>query len=318
MKPDDSVEFQVTAYDIHSNPIPITPQWFATGGNVTQNGVYRSGEAEGNFYVTAIEPKSHLFVKAFVNIKRGTQEEDAPVKGYVLKVSPNNRVVKAGENVVLKLTLIKKGLAVWTWPWEYRYIASGGVMVGEYGNIWIAPKTPGQYVITISHRDALQKCTFTVVPDSPDELSQLVIIPSEVVLAPGQKQNFVVKAYDINGQECECRTTWTATGGNMDEQGNYQAGSTAGTYKVVASSGKLEAVSKVTITDQTSAYQLGREWGKSLRENVVTRFQLKKIHQHQHVHQSRSGAGPVPAWFCGQLWTGRRAFITGIIMPHSQ
>jgi len=47
--------FTANGFDAGGNPVPITPTWSTTGGNVTQTGLYTATTA-GNFTITAAQP----------------------------------------------------------------------------------------------------------------------------------------------------------------------------------------------------------------------------------------------------------------------
>lgn len=73
----------------------------------------------------------------------------------------------------------------------------------------------------------------------------LVVSPVSVTLAPGGSQRFRAQLVGVDEQ-----VTWSATGGTIDENGQFVAGSTAGTFMVTATSVSnpgLVATSRVTI-----------------------------------------------------------------------
>jgi len=61
-----------------------------------------------------------------------------------------------------------------------------------------------------------------------------VVTPNNVNLTPGQTQQFTAGAYDISGQPVDVPFTWSATGGNITQQGRYTAGSRMGLFYVRA------------------------------------------------------------------------------------
>lgn len=153
LAPGESLQFKAIGVDSNENEVVITPKWFAIGGKISKDGIYYAGNKAGRYYVTVIDMESHLFAKAPIVIEEKQQHNI----GYALRISASSTKVRSGENVVIKPALLKNDKTEWTWPWEFKYKASGGVLVGEYGNIWIAPKRPGTYTLTVAHRKATRE-----------------------------------------------------------------------------------------------------------------------------------------------------------------
>ena len=77
----------------------------------------------------------------------------------------------------------------------------------------------------------------------------LVVSPQEVVLDPGATQQFNAQLLGIDEP-----VTWSATGGNVDENGLYMAGTAPGTFTVTATSiadPSLVGTAEVTIEEDT-------------------------------------------------------------------
>ena len=68
-------------------------------------------------------------------------------------------------------------------------------------------------------------------------LSQLVVNPASTTLAPGATKQFTVGALWSDGSTTHPAITWSATGGTVTADGLYAAGSTTGTFRVIASGG---------------------------------------------------------------------------------
>lgn len=72
----------------------------------------------------------------------------------------------------------------------------------------------------------------------PTELgapARMQIVPASAVLDPSQVQDFTVRVMDSLGQPLSpVAIRWTATGGTVDNAGQYRAGSAAGRFEVVA------------------------------------------------------------------------------------
>ncbi len=272
----DKQQFVVRGIIDEKNNATLQLKWFASGGSIDEKGLYTAGKIPGSYDVTAIDTLSQLIIRASVKIKASGQIEKA--KGYTLAVHPGSMRVSQGANVLLKPTLFYQGREVWCWPWEFRYICSGGILVGEYGNIWIAPITPGRYTITVSHREAVCILEMTVEGlKSHNKVARLTIKPDEIFLNAGQIYTFSVQAYDINDDILDVQVQWNATGGSIDANGNYLAGNSPGIYQVWAcldSHKDIRANALVTIKRQPSLYNDGFSWGIAMAQGRVKREQV--------------------------------------------
>jgi len=82
----------------------------------------------------------------------------------------------------------------------------------------------------------------------PPRLAQLVIRPEHVSLAPGEQAAFSCSALDQYGQPFTLPAiTWSATGGEVTDEGLYTAGETGGLHSAKAQASELEAIAEVRI-----------------------------------------------------------------------
>jgi hypothetical protein len=75
--------------------------------------------------------------------------------------------------------------------------------------------------------------TVTIAMPAPT-LVALVMNPTSLTLVPGATQQFNMTAGWSDGSSTVPPLTWTATGGTVSTSGLYTAGTTAGTYRVIA------------------------------------------------------------------------------------
>jgi hypothetical protein len=105
---------------------------------------------------------------------------------------------------------------------------------------------PGTYRVIATHQSGLAD-TAAVVIRTPTLVS-LNLSPESVFLDPGELQQFAVSGRLSNGQSTVPTVSYQATGGSIDGSGVYVAGSTAGTYRVIATaSNGVADTSNVTI-----------------------------------------------------------------------
>jgi hypothetical protein len=65
-------------------------------------------------------------------------------------------------------------------------------------------------------------------------LKAIHVLPATVTLTTGMSQSFFAKGILANGQPVAVGVIWRAEGGSIDAGGNYVAGDSAGTYRVIA------------------------------------------------------------------------------------
>jgi hypothetical protein len=88
-----------------------------------------------------------------------------------------------------------------------------------------------------------------VVPPQPS-LSKVVITPDSATVQAGKITTFSASGRLSDGSTVAIGVNWTATGGTIDGGGNYTAGATVGTYRVIATNtaGTLADTATVRIT----------------------------------------------------------------------
>ena len=100
--------------------------------------------------------------------------------------------------------------------------------------------------------DGISKWSKVVVRSSTG--ARLELTPASASLAPGAATQFTATGRSQAGETAVVSPTWTATGGTVSSTGGYTAGSTAGTFRVIAKASFGAAdTSAVTITSGTSA-----------------------------------------------------------------
>jgi hypothetical protein len=124
----------------------------------------------------------------------------------------------------------------------------------------IATNTEGSVADTVSVRIRMPEPVDTASAPPPDPtpepepepaLTRVVLKPATVFLATAAGQQFAAFGRNTAGDSVAVDVTFRATGGTITSTGLYTAGPTAGTYRVIATSGALADTSVVTLA-QTS------------------------------------------------------------------
>lgn len=198
--------------------------WTATGGTISGTGVYTAGSTAGTFRVIA-RHQSGLADTSVVTIP-----QPAPVlTGVVL--SPSSATVQAGSTQRFSVT------GVWTNGGSgtptVTYSATGGSISSS--GVFVAGSTAGRYrVIATQQGGRLADTSDVTVTVAAPQLVGLDVSPSGVTVAAGATQQYTVSGVWTNGGSGAPAVTWSATGGSISSTGLFTAGSSAGTYRVIA------------------------------------------------------------------------------------
>jgi len=117
----------------------------------------------------------------------------------------------------------------------------------------------GTYILelTADDTDLQSSDTVTVIVEAAPALVSVAVTPADVLLLTGGTQTFSATGMDQYGDAIAVNFTWTASGGSIDQAGNYVAGGAIGAFTVTATAGAVSATANVTIEDanvSSSAY----------------------------------------------------------------
>jgi hypothetical protein len=164
-----------------------------------------------------------------------------------LEVSPDSASVAPSQSVLFAAKIIRDNNE--TEPVTIVWSATGGT-IDSAGN-FTAGTTAGKFkVVARSSSSDLADSSEVVVSASAPTLVSVSLTPSSLNLEPGGTQQLTVAGKMSDGSTAPVAVTWTAGGGKVDTAGLYTAGSTSGTYRIIAKqvSGTLADTSAVTIT----------------------------------------------------------------------
>lgn len=153
-----------------------------------------------------------------------------------LRLSPTQSILEFGETV--QFTAEVPGTENPTFLWE----ATGGTINQE--GLYTAGFVPGDFLVTVTHQETGDSVSVFVTIEG----TAITISPTNITLTPGETVQFSATVLGPDNTD----VTWSATGGTIDNAGNYTAGNMPGNYTVTATSigdPSAEAVSLVTITD---------------------------------------------------------------------
>ncbi len=215
-------------------------EWTASGGSIGSDGSFSAAET-GEF-------------KVIGKRRRTGNPHDRPDTSVVivvppqpslegLTVTPETATVGGGLQqlftAVGRLTdgdLVSVGV---TWT------ATGGSI--DAGGLYTAGNTPGTFQVTATHSTTGMTATATVtIP--PATLTSVKLSPSSVEIPVYTSVQFSVVGTLSDGSTASVPVTYTATGGTISYSGLYKAGSTTGTYRVIATGAGSTKADTTTVT----------------------------------------------------------------------
>src|ERR1041385_7462494 len=229
--------------DGSSTPPPVT--YTATGGTITTSGLYTAGSTAGTYRVIAAQTGGTRADTSVVTISPPTLPQ--------LTADPSSASLLPGGTQ--QFTVSGKWNDGSSTPPQVTWTAAGGTITTS--GLYTAGSTPGTYPVIAVQTGGTEADTSAVTISAPS-LTELILNPSSVSLPVGGTQQFTVSGSWSDGSSTPPQVTWTATGGTVSSAGLYTAGTTGGTYRVIAlqQGGTKSDTSQVTIVPPPSALSL--------------------------------------------------------------
>jgi hypothetical protein len=236
----------------------VTPAtvWRSTGGTITANGTF-SSSLTGTFKV--------------IGRGRGRKADTAVVvvvppapEVTRLVVSPDATTLQAGATHAFSATAyLADGT---TTTMGVNWAATGGAI--DAAGAYTAGAAAGNYRVIAANTAGTLADTATVAIDAPPPapaptLTNVYVTPASVTLGAGGTQTF--KAYGRNsvGDSIPVTVAFSATGGSVSSGGLYTAGTTGGTFRLIAKESTTGAAdtSAVTVVAASGTGSLPSELG---------------------------------------------------------
>ena len=233
--------FNATGHYSDGSSGNVSVTWSATGGAITQAGLYTAGATVGTYRVIATATAALVADTSQVVIKA------TPVTLTSVVVTPALDTLAPGTGRSFVATGHysdgSSGSVAVTWS------ATGGSIT--QGGVYTAGSTQGTFrVIGLAAAAGKADTSTVVIKAAAPTLTAVVVNPPSATLDPGGTQAFSVSGQFSDGSTGPVTVTWTATGGTITTGGVYTAGATAGNYRVIATATTAARAdtSAVTIT----------------------------------------------------------------------
>jgi hypothetical protein len=234
--------------------------WQATGGTILADGRFSSA-AVGTFMVIGRTPvrgvvmgRTRYSTVERVDTSMVTVVRRHPNLGSI-EISPDTATLASGASQGFLVTgRLTDGRAV---PVGVTWKAAGGSI--DAGGNFVAGDSAGTYRVIATHTTFTFADTATVTitaplsPPPPEEppapvLETVTLVPASATLAPAATRQFTAYGRTTSGDSVAVSVVFAATGGSVTAGGLYTAGSTPGTYRIIATSGTLADTSSLTVT----------------------------------------------------------------------
>jgi hypothetical protein len=219
-------------------------EWTATGGVIGTDGTY-SSSVTGEFKVRGKRkgnPRSVPDTSVVIVVPPQPTLES-------IEISPGSASVGAGgQRTFVATGRLSDGSTV---PIGVTWSATGGSI--DPGGVYTAGSAAGTYRVIAQGASSPVADTSTVTVTATPTLQAVILTPDTVTVQGGTSHQFATVARMSDGSTGSASVTYTATGGTISAAGLYAAGSTAGTYRVIATQagGTFADTSRVTV--QTTA-----------------------------------------------------------------
>jgi uncharacterized protein YjdB len=233
--------------------------WTASGGTIDSTGLYKAGAVSGRYRAIATTT-SGMADTASINV---TTSAPQAVK---LTLTPASASLAPGASQqYTTVATAADGSVIGIAP---VFTATGGTVSSS--GLYKAGNTLGSFrVIATDTASNVADTASVAIASYAPTLQSVVLTPSTVSLTPGAEQQFTAAGKMSDGSTSPITATFTATGGTITGSGAYTAGSTSGSYRVVATdqaSGKADtasvtigsAVASVTVSPASASLTAGQ------------------------------------------------------------
>ncbi len=251
-----------------SSPAPNTV-WGAEGGTITQSGLYTAGSKTGTYRIAVQSfPTGHVEVATVTISGTAPSQPNATVSAIILTPGERTTVYKGTTQQYAAAARLSDGSTQGNA--QVSWSATGGTISSS--GAYKAGNTSGYFRVIGRSSNGKADTSLVTIPTTASTISSIVVTPATATVAAAAAHQFTASAKLVDGSTLSTPpVTWSATGGTVSSSGRYTAGSSAGTFRVIArsSNGKADTstvavsgasaptVTKVTLTPATASLAAG-------------------------------------------------------------
>lgn len=234
--PGGTTQFTVQGRLADGSSSAVTPSFTATGGTVSNGGLYTAGTTSGTFRVIAS-------ASGFADTSTVTIST-APPTLVAIELTPATASVQTGGTQQFSVVgRLSNGGTQAVTP---TYSATGGTITS--GGLYTAGGAAGNFRVIANASGFADTSAVTVTTSTPPTLVAVELTPASVTINTGATQQFSVVGRMSDGSTQAVTPTYSATGGTITSGGLYTAGGTAGNFRAIASASGFADTSSITLT----------------------------------------------------------------------
>src|SRR5688572_1179034 len=226
--------------------LPVSVRYEATGGAISAAGLYTPGDQAGQYQVIATHEAANLADTTSVTIDVAAPPPPPPPTITGIRIQPEAVTLHPGDTV--RFTAAARYSDGHEEAGAVTYAATGGTITA--GGRYTAGSTAGTFrVIATQQGGSLADTAAVTITIVAPTLTGIRMAPGSADLAPGDTVRFGAVGVYSNGSEAPVAVTYAATGGTVTTAGLYTAGTTAGSFRVIATQqgGSLADTAAITI-----------------------------------------------------------------------
>jgi hypothetical protein len=251
------IQFQARSQTSTGDSIGAAVTWATTGGTILPDG--RFSAAVIGTYKVIVRNRVRDGLQADTSTVMVVRRELGLAS---IVVTPSTVTLKPGAEQTFTAMGRRRRTGTLV-PVGVNWSISGGGSI-DAGGTYTAGDTAGTYQVIAANTAGTLADTATITIDAPPPapppppppppapvLSQVTIVPATATLVTATTKQFKAYGRTTAGDSVAVTVVFSANGGTVTPQGLYTAGPTAGSYRVVATSGALADTSLITV--KTSA-----------------------------------------------------------------
>jgi len=232
-------QFSVVGLQGDSTQVPVGVTWSATGGSIDAGGLYTAASTSGSYRVIATHVTTGLADTATVTVPGASLSS--------ITLAPGIVSLNAGQSQQFSVTGHMSDGTTASVP--VTYAATGGSVSAT--GAYTAGSTAGTFRVIATTQGGLADTSAVTITVPAPTLASITLSPRSVSLGTGKTQQFSVSGKLSDGTPTSVSPTYSATGGTISTTGLYTAGTTAGTFRVIATAAGKADTSAVTLTAPT-------------------------------------------------------------------
>jgi len=217
LAPGQIQQFTARAYDISGQPVDVPFTWSATGGKITQQGIYTAGSSMGSFSVRARTQNSLVMGMAHVQIASNLHNIVLKPASATLQPGGKQQFTATGYDV--------NGRVV---PFTAIWSTTGGKITQS--GLYSAGSRNGTFMIMVRAKGTWKWAKANV--SIYQRLTRIVMKPTFSILKRKENRQFSATGYDLNGRVVPFSAVWSTNGGSVTQQGRYTAPSKRKIYTI--------------------------------------------------------------------------------------